>query len=569
MTPNNFPLVSLAIPVFNGANYMRFAIDSALAQTYPNVEIIIVNDGSCDSGKTEEIALSYGNQVRYFYKNNGGVASALNLALQKSKGEYFCWLSHDDIYLPEKISKEVEFMRTLPVSGAVVFCRHGLIDENGESLDDLPPPPQFNPDTAAYQLLLFQWLHCCTILAPRTMFLEMGGFREDLPTTQDYDILMKMGLRYPFFEVPEVLLLSRSHSEQGSLTLTHLSEIERFFEEHIPLLSPEYMRRCFSPRESVDAWVALGVQMRERGLAPCAIAVCRQMLECEEVRTEAAVLLDAMNRMSSTKGIAESQSPDMPASDSELPPLGGGSIKNVIKLATPPFIWSGLKNLLKSPAPEGSVSQARKQVISNRPAKLDFVKIYEQNEFQGTESRSGGGSTLYQTRVIRQRLPTLFRELGINRVLDVPCGDWNWMKYVDLDGVQYTGGDVVDAIIQRNVLKYETENVHFECLNIITGPLPKADLIMCRDCLVHLSFSEGLAALQKFRESGATWLLSTTFVDRQNNEDLYEGQIWRPLNLELAPYCLPKAQALINEGCTEGEGQFGDKCLALWRLNGA
>lgn len=149
-------------------------------------------------------------------------------ALRESTGEYFCWLSHDDQYLPEKISKEVEFIQTLPSNGAVVFCRHALIDQNGDFLQELPPPPQFNPDTAAYQLLLFQWLHCCTILAPRSMYLEMGGFREDLPTTQDYDLLMKMGLRYPFFEVPEVLLLARSHPEQGCLTLTHLNEIERF-----------------------------------------------------------------------------------------------------------------------------------------------------------------------------------------------------------------------------------------------------------------------------------------------------------------------------------------------------
>ena len=303
VSTQSIPLVTLAIPVFNGANYMRFAIDSALAQNYSNVEIIVVNDGSADGGETEKIALSYGDQVRYFSKNNGGVASALNLALRESTGEYFCWLSHDDQYLPEKISKEVEFIQTLPSNGAVVFCRHALIDQNGDFLQELPPPPQFNPDTAAYQLLLFQWLHCCTILAPRSMYLEMGGFREDLPTTQDYDLLMKMGLRYPFFEVPEVLLLARSHPEQGCLTLTHLNEIERFFEEHIPMLSPEYMRRCFSPREVVDAWVALGVQMRERRLVPSVLTVCRQMLEYEMVLSDSRVVIDAINYLTKLRRI--------------------------------------------------------------------------------------------------------------------------------------------------------------------------------------------------------------------------------------------------------------------------
>lgn len=564
------PLVSLAIPVFNGANYMRFAIDSALAQTYANVEIIVVNDGSSDGGETEKIALSYGDRVRYFSKSNGGVASALNLALKESRGEYFCWLSHDDQYLPGKIEKEVEFIQTLPSSGAVVFCRHALIDHNGDFLQTLPPPPQFNPDTAAYQLLLFQWLHCCTILAPRSMYLEMGGFREDLPTTQDYDLLMKMGLRYPFFEVPEILLYARSHPEQGCLTLAHLSEIERFFEEHIPMLSPEYMRRCFSSSQIMDAWVALGDQMRNRGLARSVVTVCRQMLECDLAQTDPAVLLDAINRLTCTGSVSGGQSPDAPASDPGLSPSAGdSSIKSMIKLATPPIILNGLNYLRNRSALVGSESRATETVVSKQPAKLDFVKIYEQNDFQGTESRSGGGSTLYQTRIIRQALPTLFRELGVKNVLDVPCGDWNWMKYVELDGIEYTGGDVVDAIVQQNKLKHEAANVHFECLNIITGPLPKSDLILCRDCLVHLSFSDGLAALRKFRESGAKWLLTTTFIDPQSNEDLFEGEIWRPLNLELAPYNMPKPQNCINEGCTEGEGLFGDKCLALWRLNGS
>lgn len=243
MNHKTLPLVSLAIPIFNGVEFMRFAIDSALAQTYPHVEIIVINDGSNDGGETEKIALSYGDKVRYYSKTNGGVASALNLALKKSFGEYFCWLSHDDKYLPEKIAKQVEFLQSLPANDAVVFCRHAVINVNGELLHELPPPPRFNPDAAAYQLVLIQWLHCCSILAPRSMFLEMGAFREDLPTTQDYDMLMKIGLRYPFFEIPEILLHARSHPNQGSLTVAHQREVEQFFDEHIPMLSLEYMCR--------------------------------------------------------------------------------------------------------------------------------------------------------------------------------------------------------------------------------------------------------------------------------------------------------------------------------------
>ena len=105
------PLVSIIVPVYNGANYMREAIDSALAQTYSNIEIIVVNDGSNDGGKTRDIALSYGNKIRYFEKENGGVSTALNLGIKNMGGAYFSWLSHDDVYLPEKVQVEIDAWR--------------------------------------------------------------------------------------------------------------------------------------------------------------------------------------------------------------------------------------------------------------------------------------------------------------------------------------------------------------------------------------------------------------------------------------------------------------------------
>lgn len=99
------PLVSIVIPVYNGANYMREAIDSAINQTYDNIEIIVVNDGSTDNGETERIALSYGDKIKYYKKENGGCASALNYGISKMQGEWFSWLSHDDVYYPEKYSR--------------------------------------------------------------------------------------------------------------------------------------------------------------------------------------------------------------------------------------------------------------------------------------------------------------------------------------------------------------------------------------------------------------------------------------------------------------------------------
>ena len=126
------PKVSIIIPVYNGSLYMREAINSALSQTYRNIEVIVVNDGSNDEGKTKDIALSYGGQIRYFEKENGGVSTALNLGIQNMSGEYFSWLSHDDKYLPDKVEKQIKTLLKVPDKNAVCICRDKQIDKNGK-----------------------------------------------------------------------------------------------------------------------------------------------------------------------------------------------------------------------------------------------------------------------------------------------------------------------------------------------------------------------------------------------------------------------------------------------------
>src|SRR5688500_7068290 len=106
--PGLRPRVSVVIPVYNGANYLAQAIDSALAQTYPDGEVVVVDDGSTDERATERIARGYGHRIRYIRKENGGVATALNAGIEAMTGDYFSWLSHDDMYLPDKVALQVE-----------------------------------------------------------------------------------------------------------------------------------------------------------------------------------------------------------------------------------------------------------------------------------------------------------------------------------------------------------------------------------------------------------------------------------------------------------------------------
>ena len=149
-------------------------------------------------------------------------------------------------------------------------------------------------------------------------------------------------------------------------------------------------------------------------------------------------------------------------------------------------------------------------------------------------------------------------------MLDIPCGDFHWMKHVSLEGVDYLGADIVRALIEKNK-ELEAANIHFSQLNLIEDKLPAVDLVFCRDCLVHLSFKDTFLALQNICNSGSCYLLTTTFPGRQHNRDIITGQ-WRSLNLEAAPFYFPPPLKVINEGCTEEDGKFADKSLGMWRV---
>ena len=194
-----------------------------------------------------------------------------------------------------------------------------------------------------------------------------------------------------------------------------------------------------------------------------------------------------------------------------------------------------------------------------------FERMYETNLWSGSESRSGVGSTLAATARLRAELPPLLQELGVRRLLDAPCGDFHWMREVDLSGIDYIGADIVPAAIEANRAACEAPRRQFIVADITAGPLPPADAIFCRDCLVHFSFANIARAFRTMRDSGASWLLTTTFTGRDANRDIVDGD-WRPLNLERAPFHLPPPFAVIVEGCTEEDGAYADKSIGVWRI---
>ncbi len=208
------PLVSIIIPVYNGANYLGEAIDSALAQTYKNIEIIVVNDGSCDDGETEKVALSYGDKIRYIAKENGGVSTALNRGIAEMKGEYFSWLSHDDLYLPNKIEKQVSLLES---EKDIILCSGSLMHADQTPL---PHRTKTLSKTLNGRQLFKEHIHGYTLnglgfLIPKSVFEHVGNFDENMRYLQDFDMWLRMfWYDYRFICHADMLVVSRVHRMQ-------------------------------------------------------------------------------------------------------------------------------------------------------------------------------------------------------------------------------------------------------------------------------------------------------------------------------------------------------------------
>lgn len=192
-----------------------------------------------------------------------------------------------------------------------------------------------------------------------------------------------------------------------------------------------------------------------------------------------------------------------------------------------------------------------------------FTEIYEKNLWNSTESVSGMGSELHYAKSISKELPVLLQKYGIESILDIPCGDWNWMKNVDLCGASYIGADIVKPLIEENKSKYP--NVDFRVLDITKDDLPKVDLVFVRDCFGHLTNENVHKALDNIKRSGSKYLLATSFTHYISNTDIEDGG-WKPINLMCNPFDL-KPIYLINEEFEVGYPHYNDKCMILFPIN--
>ncbi|MCL2086753.1 MAG: glycosyltransferase [Oscillospiraceae bacterium] len=235
------PLVSIVIPVYNGSNYLREAIDSALMQTYQNCEILVVNDGSNDGGETEKIALEYGDKIRYFVKENGGVATALNMAIENMRGEYFSWLSHDDLYHENKISKQVKALSALKDKTTLVSCGYKRIFEGQETkngVKEFDEAADYTDEQLATPLFILLrtifgfagLIFGCSLFIHKSHFERVGTFNVN-SLCNDIDLWFRMMRNQPLVYVREPLSIKRLH--EGQDTITKVKELVPAFNDFI------------------------------------------------------------------------------------------------------------------------------------------------------------------------------------------------------------------------------------------------------------------------------------------------------------------------------------------------
>jgi len=195
-----------------------------------------------------------------------------------------------------------------------------------------------------------------------------------------------------------------------------------------------------------------------------------------------------------------------------------------------------------------------------------FARIYSTNLWSDPDSRSGVGSTLDSTRVLRAELPKALRQLEARVLLDVPCGDFTWMEHVDLSGIEYIGGDIVPQIIQENQRLHSLESRRFVHVDLTRDALPDADVLLCRDCLVHLSYANIRVVLANIARSNVRFVLMTSFAGRGDNYDIVDGD-WRTLDFQAPPFSFPEPRLSIVEDCQEEGGSYADKSLLAWRVS--
>ncbi|HWQ72589.1 MAG TPA: glycosyltransferase [Desulfitobacteriaceae bacterium] len=210
---NTAAKVSVIIPTYNHESYIREAVGSVLGQTYPNIEILVVDDGSTD--QTKKVLAPYLSKINYIYKANGGTASALNTGIAGATGRYISWLSADDVFRPQKIARQVAKMESGPDLG-FIYSSFAVIDALGRIQYEIHSPYYSNKKDMVLKLAEGCFINGSTVMMRKAALEKAGGFDESLAQAHDYDLWLRLIHAFPVGFQDEVLLNYRWHGKNMS-----------------------------------------------------------------------------------------------------------------------------------------------------------------------------------------------------------------------------------------------------------------------------------------------------------------------------------------------------------------
>ena len=242
-----------------------------------------------------------------------------------------------------------------------------------------------------------------------------------------------------------------------------------------------------------------------------------------------------------------------------------GLIQTLKRIVSKPLRYYNKKLAYKN------LNNTKKKIFSHKTIKDKFTYIYSSQYWPSKESVSGPGSEIVNTKNIRKEIIKLIQKYNIKKFLDIPCGDFNWIKNIIDKNIEYIGGDIVKDLIDKNNEKFAQPNVQFIEIDIIKDKLPSADIILCRDCLIHFSYDNIKKFFNNFINSEINYILVTSYETNKNNlaqnYEINDGD-FRPLFLMKHPFNLPTPLAKISDKDVEHNEQSNLKCyLYLYSKN--
>ncbi|MCL4553034.1 MAG: glycosyltransferase family 2 protein [Candidatus Marsarchaeota archaeon] len=226
-------MVSVIIPTYNRAKYVAIAIESALNQDYPSLEVIVVDDGSTDG--TREALRPYAGRIRYIYQENQGESVARNTGVQLARSAYIAFLDDDDVWLEHKLARQVEYMESNQTVG-LVACQGCVIDETGVRQPGLAFHRTETGEVSSEEIILDSSIGPSASLLKRAAFDDVGGFDSRIHYGEDWDLALRIAARHKVAYLAESLVLMRNHAGRQSDFWLNLAKARRRHADHLIVL---------------------------------------------------------------------------------------------------------------------------------------------------------------------------------------------------------------------------------------------------------------------------------------------------------------------------------------------